>query len=253
MEIQWKRGNEKYIICADADTNFVKFVYFQRIHIYFLFFCSCAFYRNDKTGCSWLCYRWAERRWGEGWFLEDGDTQHRPPASGEATLPHGGWVWLPSSLCYNSTFPCINDISCKCFVVPYRYFYVCGSCVIAVGHSYAVDLVVCVALGCDMFDCVFPTRTAVSILFSYILWVTYSLLIYFEISILITSAEKPNSFFYNLVHSSTTFRIMIILMIMVMMIIKWSSSFHPRGLAQPWSRGDLWRLPRSSLPRTYRQ
>lgn len=30
----------------------------------------------------------------------------------------------------------------------------------AVGHSYAVDLVVCVALGCDMFDCVFPTRTA---------------------------------------------------------------------------------------------
>lgn len=27
---------------------------------------------------------------------------------------------------------------------------------------YAVDLVVCVALGCDMFDCVFPTRTAVS-------------------------------------------------------------------------------------------
>lgn len=28
-------------------------------------------------------------------------------------------------------------------------------------HSYATDLVVCVALGCDMFDCVFPTRTAV--------------------------------------------------------------------------------------------
>uniref|UniRef100_A0A8C5JSI5 Queuine tRNA-ribosyltransferase catalytic subunit 1 n=1 Tax=Junco hyemalis TaxID=40217 RepID=A0A8C5JSI5_JUNHY len=26
--------------------------------------------------------------------------------------------------------------------------------------SYATDLVVCVALGCDMFDCVFPTRTA---------------------------------------------------------------------------------------------
>lgn len=25
-----------------------------------------------------------------------------------------------------------------------------------------MDLVVCVALGCDMFDCVFPTRTAVS-------------------------------------------------------------------------------------------
>uniref|UniRef100_A0A8C6ZFZ8 Queuine tRNA-ribosyltransferase catalytic subunit 1 n=1 Tax=Nothoprocta perdicaria TaxID=30464 RepID=A0A8C6ZFZ8_NOTPE len=26
--------------------------------------------------------------------------------------------------------------------------------------SYDTDLVVCVALGCDMFDCVFPTRTA---------------------------------------------------------------------------------------------
>ena len=26
---------------------------------------------------------------------------------------------------------------------------------------FAVDLVVCVALGCDMFDCVYPTRTAV--------------------------------------------------------------------------------------------
>ena len=35
----------------------------------------------------------------------------------------------------------------------------CSEC-----SSYAVDLVVCVALGCDMFDCVFPTRTAVSTL-----------------------------------------------------------------------------------------
>lgn len=30
------------------------------------------------------------------------------------------------------------------------------------GVGYAEDLVVCVALGVDMFDCVFPTRTAVS-------------------------------------------------------------------------------------------
>lgn len=30
------------------------------------------------------------------------------------------------------------------------------------GVGYAEDLVVCVALGIDMFDCVFPTRTAVS-------------------------------------------------------------------------------------------
>ena len=28
------------------------------------------------------------------------------------------------------------------------------------GVGYAADLIVCVALGCDMFDCVFPTRTA---------------------------------------------------------------------------------------------
>lgn len=30
------------------------------------------------------------------------------------------------------------------------------------GVGFAVDLVVCSALGVDMFDCVFPTRTAVS-------------------------------------------------------------------------------------------
>ena len=30
------------------------------------------------------------------------------------------------------------------------------------GIGYSEDLVVCVALGVDMYDCVFPTRTAVS-------------------------------------------------------------------------------------------
>jgi queuine tRNA-ribosyltransferase catalytic subunit len=30
------------------------------------------------------------------------------------------------------------------------------------GVGFACDLVVCCALGVDMFDCVFPTRTAVS-------------------------------------------------------------------------------------------
>lgn len=30
------------------------------------------------------------------------------------------------------------------------------------GVGFAADLVVCVALGIDMFDCVFPTRTAVT-------------------------------------------------------------------------------------------
>ena len=28
------------------------------------------------------------------------------------------------------------------------------------GVGYPLDLVVCVALGADMFDCVYPTRTA---------------------------------------------------------------------------------------------
>lgn len=32
------------------------------------------------------------------------------------------------------------------------------------GVGFAMDLVVCCALGVDMFDCVFPTRTAVSCL-----------------------------------------------------------------------------------------
>jgi len=34
------------------------------------------------------------------------------------------------------------------------------------GVGFAEDLVVCSALGCDMYDCVFPTRTAVSAEFS---------------------------------------------------------------------------------------
>ncbi len=28
------------------------------------------------------------------------------------------------------------------------------------GVGFAIDLVICSALGCDLFDCVFPTRTA---------------------------------------------------------------------------------------------
>lgn len=30
------------------------------------------------------------------------------------------------------------------------------------GVGYAEDMLVCIALGIDMFDCVYPTRTAVS-------------------------------------------------------------------------------------------
>lgn len=29
------------------------------------------------------------------------------------------------------------------------------------GVGFSIDLVVCSALGCDLYDCVFPTRTAV--------------------------------------------------------------------------------------------
>lgn len=43
------------------------------------------------------------------------------------------------------------------------YFTVFWLSVVFIGCRLAVDLVVCVALGCDMFDCVFPTRTAVSV------------------------------------------------------------------------------------------
>lgn len=34
------------------------------------------------------------------------------------------------------------------------------------GVGFAEDLVVCCALGVDMYDCVFPTRTAVSLFIS---------------------------------------------------------------------------------------
>lgn len=37
------------------------------------------------------------------------------------------------------------------------------------GVGFAEDLVVCVALGIDMFDCVYPTRTAVYGLNSYLI------------------------------------------------------------------------------------
>ena len=47
--------------------------------------------------------------------------------------------------------------------------------VYCMGVGYAEDLVVCVALGVDMFDCVFPTRTAVSIVQSKTSSFTYTL------------------------------------------------------------------------------
>lgn len=45
------------------------------------------------------------------------------------------------------------------------------------GVGFAVDLVVCCALGVDMFDCVFPTRTAVG--FIYFRYLKCVLILYF--------------------------------------------------------------------------
>ena len=47
------------------------------------------------------------------------------------------------------------------------------------GVGFATDLVVCCALGCDMFDCVFPTRTAVSIFHCTLTYSPYDNLFYF--------------------------------------------------------------------------
>ncbi len=87
---------------------------------------------------------WVGRR--KGWFLEDGDSEHRPPPQRKAPLPHGSRVSLTSSetVLFHYSQVVVVDCLFMCF-------------------SYALDLVVCVALGCDMFDCVFPTRTAVSV------------------------------------------------------------------------------------------
>jgi len=53
---------------------------------------------------------------------------------------------------------CVRACVCVCVCV----CVVCCVCLCHTGCRLTVDLVVCVALGCDMFDCVFPTRTAVS-------------------------------------------------------------------------------------------
>ena len=66
------------------------------------------------------------------------------------------------------------SLSLLVFIHPTAIVIVCGCCVysdcisIRCYHSlslslnsYSVDLVVCSALGVDMYDCVFPTRTAV--------------------------------------------------------------------------------------------
>lgn len=104
--------------------------------------------RNDKARRPWFRHRRPERRRGEGRLLEDGHAQHGPPTAREASLSHGRGV-RPRACCLN---------------LPSFLFQLSRLLLLLVLllRRYAVDLVVCVALGCDMFDCVFPTRTAVS-------------------------------------------------------------------------------------------
>ncbi len=108
-------------------------------------FLLCSSLRNDKAWCAGLRHwrlEWGRRK---GWLLEDGDSEHRPPPQRKAPLPHGSRVSLTSSETVLFHYSQVVVVNC---------LFMC--------FSYAVDLVVCVALGCDMFDCVFPTRTAVS-------------------------------------------------------------------------------------------
>lgn len=56
------------------------------------------------------------------------------------------------------------------------------------GVGFSADLVVCVALGIDMFDCVFPTRTAVRNNIS------YSVLFHMQFQILCNSNRFSHLF-----------------------------------------------------------
>lgn len=58
------------------------------------------------------------------------------------------------------------------------------------GVGVAVDLVVCCAMGVDMFDCVFPTRTAVS---SCMMSLLLSCII--ASSVILQSSEQPSFLF----------------------------------------------------------
>lgn len=53
--------------------------------------------RDDEERRPRLCHRWSEWRRGEGRLLEDGDSEHRPPAQRETSLPDGSRVKLTSS------------------------------------------------------------------------------------------------------------------------------------------------------------
>lgn len=54
------------------------------------------------------------------------------------------------------------------------------------GVGFSEDLVVCVALGIDMFDCVFPTRTAVSFIYK----------VFLDFFVILSPISNENSFDY---------------------------------------------------------
>ena len=93
--------------------------------------------RDDETWFAWLCYRWTV--W---WRIERSILAHCAferfsLASQQTTL-------------FNGIILRENNVYCVGL----------NNCLEQKGVGFAVDLVVCSALGVDMFDCVFPTRTA---------------------------------------------------------------------------------------------
>ena len=164
--------------------------------------------RDGEKRCEGVCNRGLEWGRGEGRFLEDGGYFHQHSTTAQAPLPHGCWVrwwlWLLvvigcrlvglmngdwvvveshetvvtrvvveivvcSSLPrhtlsnHNHIIPYLLPTSSSYHTPPHH-----TSQEHSLSASFAVDLVVCVALGCDMFDCVYPTRTAVSSLFNFL-------------------------------------------------------------------------------------
>nr|XP_054509640.1 queuine tRNA-ribosyltransferase catalytic subunit 1 isoform X4 [Agelaius phoeniceus] len=98
---------------------------------------------HDPAGRARFRHRGPERGRGQGSVLAHGEAEHGAPAPGQAPLPDGRGVspGVPSEPPQSWGRPPESPPLCP-------------------PPSYATDLVVCVALGCDMFDCVFPTRTA---------------------------------------------------------------------------------------------
>lgn len=87
--------------------------------------------RNDKTRRSWFCHWRPEWRRGEGWLLEDGDAQHRPPTKREASLSNGRGVRSHARcLNLNHKMDVIFFFNClsPALIPPHRLQVCCRSC-----------------------------------------------------------------------------------------------------------------------------